>query len=90
MCKLTLNAVVTKALIDDGFREALLSGRAGVALQEFPLGEDERRVLDSIRAKDVEGLAAQIDRLIREEGQAWPVAARMDVALSAAYAVAGD
>ncbi|HIQ09196.1 MAG TPA: hypothetical protein EYH28_06785 [Anaerolineaceae bacterium] len=90
MCKLTLNAVVTKALVDDCFREALLSGRAEAALQEFPLNEEERRLLGNIRAEDVEGLAAQIDRLIGEETRAWPFAASMDVALPAAYAVAGD
>jgi len=45
MCKLTLNAVVTRALVDDQFREALLSGREGKVLQEFPLGEEERRIL---------------------------------------------
>lgn len=79
MCKLTLNAVVTRALVDDQFREALLSGRAGKVLQEFPLGEEERRILGSIRANDLEGFVAQIHYLIHEEAVPLPYAVNFAV-----------
>ncbi len=83
MCKLTLNAVVTRALVDDQFREALLSGQTGKVLQEFPLGEEERRILGSIRADDLEGFVAQIHYLIHEEPVSLPYVVNFAVPSSA-------
>ena len=91
MCKLTLNAVVTKALVDERFREALLTRRSEAALREFPLGEEERRVLDSIQADDLQGFVAQMHHLMREDASGWPYGFETGAFTAPrAYAVAGD
>ena len=91
MCKLTLNAVVTKALVDERFREALLTGRSEAALREFPLGEEERRALASIHAEDLQGFVTQVHRLMGEEPSPWWYGVKTSVPSSAvAYAMAGD
>ncbi len=67
MSKLVLNALVTRALVDEGFRRDLLNGHRAHRLAEFPLGEEEQAVLLSIHAHSMKAFAAQVDRLLRGE-----------------------
>ncbi len=90
MCKLTLNAVVTRALVDAEFRRALLSGQAGQALGEFPLREEERQVLGSIRADSIEGFVAQVHRLMEKDpGVGLPAEMMLPSYPTPVYATAG-
>ncbi len=67
MCKLTLNAVVTRALMDEHFCQALLAGRTDQVLREFPLGEEERQVLEQARAATLDGFVAQVHALMHQQ-----------------------
>jgi len=60
MCKLTLNAVVTRALADEHFRATLLHGNPGRAFDEFSLNDTERALLQNIQASSLETFVAQV------------------------------
>jgi len=70
MSKLTLNAIVTRALMDEQFRQALLAGQVERAAAEFPLGEEERWVLKNARATTMEGFVAQVHDLMHQRRRA--------------------
>ncbi len=84
MCKLTLNAIVTRALMDERFCEALLAGQTDQVLREFPLGEEERWVLERARAATLDGFVAQLHALMHQ--QQVPVPA-VDMPMAAYQAV---
>jgi len=60
MCKLTLNAVITRALADEHFRQALLRGNQTQAFDEFSLDDTERALLQNIQANSLENFVAQV------------------------------
>ncbi|NPA92952.1 MAG: hypothetical protein GXO56_04660 [Chloroflexi bacterium] len=76
MCKLTLNAVVTLALADERFRQELLNGEHERAFQALSLDDEERALLQNIRANSLETFVAQIHGILQhEETGAMPVVA---------------
>jgi len=68
MCKLTLNAVVTRALADEHFRQTLLRGNHLQAFDEFSLDDTERALLQNIRANSLETFIAQVHVFIQPAG----------------------
>lgn len=54
MSRLNLNAIATKALLDHNFQTDILNGHRKERLTEFDLSEDEKRVVLSIEAKNVD------------------------------------
>ena len=60
MCKLTLNAVVTRALADEHFRQTLLRGNHLQAFDEFSLNDTDKALLQNIRASSLETFVAQV------------------------------
>lgn len=67
MHKLVLNAIVTRALMDERFRQALLSGQTSEVLREFPLGEEGRLVLENARAATLDGFVMQVHALMHQD-----------------------
>ena len=65
MCKLTLNAVITRALADEHFRQTLLRGHQSQAFDEFSLDDTERAVLQNIQAGSLETFVAQLHVLMQ-------------------------
>ncbi len=67
MRKLTLNAVVTLALADERFRQELLNGEHERAFQTLSLDDEERALLQNIRANSLETFVAQIHGILQHE-----------------------
>ncbi len=88
MCKLTLNAIVTRALMDERFCQALLAGQTDQVLREFPLGEEERWVLEHARAATLDGFVAQLHALMHQQQAPVPAPA-LDMPVAAAYQAVG-
>lgn len=61
MSQLHLNAIVTQALLDEEFRAAILNGQRRARLASFDLTEQEREVVLSIPAHDLDGFIRQIE-----------------------------
>jgi hypothetical protein len=61
MSQLHLNAIVTQALLDDEFRAAILNGQRRARLAAFDLTDQEREVVLSIPAHDLDGFIRQIE-----------------------------
>lgn len=87
MCKLTLNAIVTRALMDEHFCQALLAGHTDEVLREFSLGEEDRWVLESVRAATLDGFVAQVHALMHQDSLIG--APQMGVPVAAAYQPVG-
>lgn len=66
--KAHLNAIATRALIDEEFKAGVLNGKRSQKIQEYPLPELVQREVMNIRAKNVgqfiQGLYAIIDQAI--------------------------
>lgn len=54
MSRFNLNAIATKALLDHNFQADILNGHRKERLNEFDLSDDEKRVVLSIEAKNVD------------------------------------
>jgi len=88
MSKLTLNAVITRALMDAQFRQALLRGQVEQALAEFPLGEEERWILEHVQATTLDGFVAQVHELMHQQQAPIPTPA-VGMPMAAAYQAVG-
>ncbi len=66
--KAHLNAIATRALIDEDFKAGVLNGKRSQKIQEYPLPEFVQQEVMNIRAKNVgqfiQGLYAIIDQAI--------------------------
>jgi hypothetical protein len=62
----SLQAVVGTAVIDSGFRKALLNGSRQRVIQQFGLTNEETRAVMEIRADSLEQFAGQLDRWISQ------------------------
>ena len=66
--KAHLNAIATRALIDEDFKAGVLNGKRSQKIQEYPLPEIVLQEVMNIRAKNVgqfiQGLYAIIDQAI--------------------------
>lgn len=66
--KAQLNAIATRALIDEDFKAAVLNGKRSKRIQEYPLSNVIKEEVMNIRATDVgqfiQGLYAIIDTSI--------------------------
>ena len=66
--KAHLNAIATRALIDEDFKAGVLNGKRSQKIQEYPLPELVQQEIMNIRAKNVgqfiQGLYAIIDQAI--------------------------
>ena len=63
-----LNAIATRALIDEEFKAGVLNGKRSQKIQEYPLPETVQEEIMKIRASDVSqfirGLHAILDQAI--------------------------
>jgi len=58
-----LQSIVGQAIVDSGFRRALLNHSA-VALSAFDLTAEEREAIDNTRAETMQGFARELDTWI--------------------------
>jgi hypothetical protein len=65
MSKLHLNAIVTRALVDDEFKAAILNGQRKARLAAFELTEQERNTILSIESHDLDQFIGQLERWMR-------------------------
>jgi hypothetical protein len=64
MAKLNLNAIATRALLDNHFRADILNGHRKERISEFDLTEDERKVVLSIEADTLDQFIHHLGRWI--------------------------
>lgn len=64
MSKLNLNAIATRALLDNHFRADILNGHRKERISEFDLTEDERTAILSIEADSLDQFIRQLGRWI--------------------------
>ncbi len=62
MSKLNLNAIVTKALLDNQFRADILNGHRNERISEFDLTEDEKQVILAIEADNLDQFIHRLGR----------------------------
>ena len=62
MSKLTLNALITKAILDDKFQEDILNGQRQERIDEFDLSHDEKKTLLDIQADNLDQFIVQVER----------------------------
>ncbi len=66
--KVNVNAIATRALIDEDFKAGVLNGSRSQKIEEYPLPETIQQEIMNIRAKDVsqfiQGLYAIINQSI--------------------------
>jgi hypothetical protein len=60
MSRFNLNAIATKALLDHEFQVDILNGHRRERLKEFELSDDEKRVVLSIEAKNVDQFVTRL------------------------------
>jgi hypothetical protein len=73
-----LEDLVTTALLDQSFQQALLNGHRREAIADFGLSVEERTLVLSIRAATLEDFAAALSRYLLERGgDGMPVPARL-------------
>ncbi|MCB9135747.1 MAG: hypothetical protein H6636_09990 [Anaerolineales bacterium] len=60
MSRFNLNAIATKALLDHKFQADILNGHRKERLNEFDLSDDEKRVVLSIEAKNVDQFVTRL------------------------------
>jgi len=65
MSRLHVNAIVTRALLDDDFRAGLLNGQRRARLAAFDLSEQERNAILAIETHDLNQFIGQVDRWLR-------------------------
>jgi len=88
MCKLTLNAVITRALADEHFRQTLLRGNQAQAFDEFSLDDTERALLQNIQANSLENFVAQV-HVFMQPRNTFPASMASMSSPTRAYAHAG-
>jgi len=62
MSTLTLNALVTKALLDDKFQADILNGHRADRINEFDLSRDEKETILAIKADNLKQFVHQVSR----------------------------
>lgn len=62
MSTLTLNAFITKAMLDDKFQEDILNGCCQERIDEFDLSDEEKKVILEIKAKNLEDFVHQLNQ----------------------------
>jgi CheY-like chemotaxis protein len=72
MSIVSLNAIVTKAVVSDRFRDGILNGRKAELIRDFDLDADEVAAIMSIHADSLAEFAAAIDELVRAREIASP------------------
>lgn len=65
MSKLKLNAIATKALLDNEFKAAILNGQMQDRLSAFKLNEEEAQAVMSIHALDLDQFMRHLSGLIQ-------------------------
>jgi hypothetical protein len=65
MSRLHVNAIVTRALLDDDFRAGLLNGQRRARLAAFDLSEQERNAILAIETHDLNQFIGQVDRWLQ-------------------------
>ncbi len=67
MPNIQINALVTRALLDDQFQADILNGQRRERLDEFELTSEERAELIGIAASNVDEFIRAVDDQIREQ-----------------------
>jgi hypothetical protein len=70
MYKENLNAIATRALLDDEFEAAILNGHRREKLREFDLSENQIEELMAIRASDLDEFIHHLVKLMSRSR--WP------------------
>jgi hypothetical protein len=65
MSTLSLNAIITKAVVSDRFRAGLLNGQRAVLIRDFDLDPAEVSAIMSIHVASLAEFAAVIDQLLQ-------------------------
>ncbi len=71
--KLHLNAIVTKALLDNDFEEAILNGKRKECLDMFELDQTDKNEILAIDADVLDQFIRDIDALASPKLKAFPV-----------------
>jgi len=61
MSKLHINAIVTRALLDDEFKAAILNGQRKARLAAFDLTDKERETILSIKSHTLDQFVDQLE-----------------------------
>lgn len=64
MTTLKLNAIVTKALVDQEFQAAILNGHRRECLLSFGFSDDEINTLLAVKASNIDQFIKQINALL--------------------------
>lgn len=75
MSKLHINALVTRALLDDEFKAAILNGQRKARLAAFDLTDAEREAILSIKTHDLDQFIGQIETWLEDSDWRVKVAA---------------
>jgi hypothetical protein len=65
MSILSLNAIVTKAVVSDRFRAGLLNGQKAELIRDFDLDPDEVSAIMSIHVGSLAEFAVAVDKLVQ-------------------------
>lgn len=63
--KFQINAIATRALVDEDFKAGILNGTRSQRLQEYPLPESYRHAVMEIKAEDLNQFIFKLHELIR-------------------------
>ena len=75
MSKLHINALVTRALLDDEFKAAILNGQRKARLAAFDLTDTEREAILSMKTHDLDQFIGQIETWLKDSDWRVKVAA---------------
>ena len=66
MSKLQLNAIITRALVDEEFRAGILNGKRKALLSAYPLPTEVMHKVLVIRANDMDGFVGGVMVIMNE------------------------
>ena len=75
MSKLHINALVTRALLDDEFKAAVLNGQRKARLAAVDLTDTEREAILSMKTHDLDQFIGQIETWLKDSDWRVKVAA---------------
>jgi hypothetical protein len=67
MSKLTLNAMITKAMLDEAFQADILNGKRQECIEKFELSDEEKKALLVIDADNLEQFVSQVERWMHSD-----------------------
>ncbi len=65
MSTVSLNAIITKAVVSDRFRAGLLNGQKAILIRDFDLDPAEVSAIMSIHVGSLAEFAAAVDQLVQ-------------------------